>query len=152
MGKGKPKKKLALPKVAVAPDKRTGNPASLLPGGSNSHERLCWRFEHVDHDGPWGFDDTAMAEILVKMRDCERMTLRELRNTSDLFVEYDVPGGLCKTALDRLAVLGWDDMTAIQRLRFMGKQRLYGFLDGNIFHVLWWDPEHQVYPSQKRHT
>ncbi|MFH8892980.1 hypothetical protein [Streptomyces sp. NPDC017949] len=43
-------------------------------------------------------------------------------------------------------------MPSIHRLRFQGKQRLYGFFDGNTFHVVWWDPEHQVYPSTKRKT
>ncbi|MDQ1010386.1 hypothetical protein QFZ82_004871 [Streptomyces sp. V4I23] len=51
----------------------------------------------------------------------------------------------------RLDELGFGDRTEIQRLRFTGKQRLYGFLVGNVF-VLWWDPEHEVYPSPLKHT
>ena len=33
-----------------------------------------------------------------------------------------------------------------------GKQRLWGFLRAGVFHVLWWDPEHQIYPSWEKHT
>ncbi|MEU2128489.1 hypothetical protein [Streptomyces sp. NPDC018352] len=52
----------------------------------------------------------------------------------------------------RLTAIGFDDALKIQRLRFTGTQRLYGFLNGNIFHVLWWDPLHEVYPSKLKHT
>jgi len=37
-------------------------------------------------------------------------------------------------------------------LRMGGKQRLWGFLRAGVFHVLWWDPEHQIYPSWEKHT
>ncbi|MDX2394953.1 MULTISPECIES: hypothetical protein [unclassified Streptomyces] len=75
-----------------------------------------------------------------------------MRRSTVLFKEYELPSGLCKEALDRLSEMGRELMPSIHRLRFQGKQRLYGFFDGNTFHVVWWDPEHQVYPSTKRKT
>lgn len=150
-----PKKKLQVPPGPIADQKRTGNPSSLLPGASSSGERLCWRFTHVDHEGPWGFDSmdpAVLCEVLRKLADCESMTVAELRNTRRLFKEYDLPGGLRKEALERLTAMRRDDMTKIQRLEFTGLQRLYGFLDGNVFHVVWWDPLHQVYESKLRNT
>lgn len=153
--RGKAQKKLALPPGGVAAGKRTGNPSSLLPGSDSSGDRLCWRFTHVDHDGRWGFEGmepAVLCEVLRKLADCESMTVSELRGTRRLFKEYDLPGGLCKDALDRLTVMRRDDMTKIQRLEFTGLQRLYGFLEGNVFHVVWWDPKHEVYPSTLRNT
>jgi hypothetical protein len=153
--RGNPKKKLALPPGGTTSGKRTGNPSSLLPGSASSSERLCWRFTHVDHDGRWGFDQmepAVLCEILRKLAHCESMTVAELRKSGRLFKDYDLPGGLCKDALERLTVMGRDDMTKIQRLEFTGLQRLYGFLDGNVFHVVWWDPQHEVYPSKLRNT
>ncbi|MER7822842.1 hypothetical protein ABTX85_09795 [Streptomyces sp. NPDC096097] len=92
-------------------------------------------------------------EILAELRDFEQFTLNELRNTSDTFSAYGLPqAALCKEAYDRPASMRRDDMTEIHRLRLQGAQRLYGFLDGNVFHVVWWDPEHDVYPSKKKHT
>lgn len=155
MARGKPKKKLALPPGSVASGKRTGDPASLLPGAATSGDRLCWRFTHVDHDGPWGFngmEPDVLCEVLRKLADCESMTVAELRNTWRLFKEYDLPGGLSRGALDRLTAMRRDDMTKIQRLEFTGLQRLYGFLDGNVFHVVWWDPKHEVYLSKLKNT
>lgn len=153
--RGKAQKKLATPPGNIASSKRTGNPSSLLPGSNSSDDRLCWRFTHVDHDGRWGFDSmepAVLCEVLRKLADCESMTVAELRNTRRLFKEYDLPGGLCKEALDRLTAMRRDDMTKIQRLEFTGLQRLYGFLEGNIFHVVWWDPQHEVYLTKLKNT
>ncbi|PBC80100.1 hypothetical protein BX265_4936 [Streptomyces sp. TLI_235] len=80
------------------------------------------------------------------------MTIAELRQTWRTFKEYELPGGLCKDALDRLTEIGRDDMTKIQRLELTGLQRLYGFLDGHVFHIVWWDRQHEVYPSKLKHT
>jgi hypothetical protein len=38
------------------------------------------------------------------------------------------------------------------RFRLSGEQRLWGFRKGNVFHVVWWDPEHNVYPTEKART
>lgn len=38
------------------------------------------------------------------------------------------------------------------RFRLSGEQRLWGFRKRNVFHIVWWDPEHKVYPTEKSHT
>jgi hypothetical protein len=38
------------------------------------------------------------------------------------------------------------------RFRLSGEQRLWGFRNGRVFHIVWWDPDHQVYPTEKSHT
>ncbi|WP_406731779.1 hypothetical protein [Streptomyces sp. NBC_01794] len=153
---GRAKKKMALPPGGPLQGKRLGDVrGSLLPDAVASEDRVCWRFSHVDHDGRWGFDrmDTVtLCEVLTKLAACESMTLNELRTTRRFFTEYRDLSRLCKDAVVRLDELGFGDATEIQRLEFTGKQRLYGFLVANVFHVLWWDPEHEVYPSKLKHT
>lgn len=34
------------------------------------------------------------------------------------------------------------------RFRLSGTKRLWGFRDGQTFHVVWWDPDHAVYPTE----
>jgi hypothetical protein len=34
------------------------------------------------------------------------------------------------------------------RFRLGGKARLWGFRSERIFHVVWWDPDHRVYPTE----
>lgn len=129
--------------------------SNMLPAAGTSAERLCWRFSHVDHDRPWGFsavDGSLLIEILRKLSGFESMTVNELRRTRKTFKEYDLPGPIIQDAVDRLAEMRRDDMTKIQRLELTGLQRLYGFLDSNVFHVVWWDPEHAICPSIKKHT
>ncbi len=33
-----------------------------------------------------------------------------------------------------------------------GERWLYGFLHDNVFHVIWWDPHHEIFPSKLKKT
>ncbi|MBQ1165949.1 hypothetical protein KBZ21_49005, partial [Streptomyces sp. A73] len=65
---------------------------------------------------------------------------------------HDVADLPNKQALSRLDDLGIPDMTKIWKLRIGGAGRLGGFLVGHVFHIIWWDPDHQVWPSKKKNT
>lgn len=127
-----------------------------LPGSGMSDKRPCWRFTHVDHDGPWGFAEVEPAElchILRCLAKFETMTLNEIfHNGGYPGKDYEVAAIPNRAALDRLDELGLADQTKIWALRLQGEPRLYGFLDDNIFHVVWWDPKHKIWPSNKKHT
>jgi hypothetical protein len=119
---------------------------------------MSWRFERADHDGDWSFSsctDGKLLEIIRKMKDFESMKMSELfRAGSEHGKHYDVPG-MPSPALRRLEELKLDDLTQISRLRLSGPERLYGFFvdpEDRIFHVLWWDPRHSVWPTEKRNT
>ena len=55
-------------------------------------------------------------------------------------------------ARGRLEAIGMADQTKISVLRLGGQERLFGFRDRNVFHVVWWDPQHQIWPSLKKNT
>lgn len=116
---------------------------------------MCWRFGHVDHGGPWGFggvDPQTFLAILAKLKEFESMTVMELIQSRKAYQEYILPSKLLPEALRRLHDLGFGYMEKIGRFELSGKERLYGFMEGNIFHVLWWDPEHEVYEYKLKHT
>jgi hypothetical protein len=150
---GKAKKKLALPPSQMASGKRTGDPSSLLPSSRNSDDRICWRFTHLDDEGPWGLaplDHARVLGLLAEMVKFESQTINELFHRGEWPGKcHDVESLPNKTARDRLEAMGLPDMTKIWKLRIGGPGRLWGFLIGNVFHVVWWDPEHQVWPSPK---
>ena len=37
-------------------------------------------------------------------------------------------------------------------LRITGRKRVWGHREGVFFYVLWWDPNHEVCPSNMNHT
>jgi hypothetical protein len=127
-----------------------------LPGSSNSEDRLCWRFTHVDNDGPWGFGSlnaTAIGGLLAQLVQFEKMTVHEAFHQGDYPGKcYDLEALPNAKARERLECLKLADQTKIWRLRIGGPGRLYGFLTSNVFHVVFWDPEHEIWPSQLRNT
>lgn len=126
-----------------------------LPGAGNSHQRVCWRFTHADQQGRWGLQHLTIDmwnAVLGRLVHFETMTVQELRESS-VYTEYDLSNtGLLSAALARLEEMGLGDMTRIGRFRVWKKPRLYGFMEGNVFHVLWWDPEHEIWPWEPRNT
>jgi hypothetical protein len=79
------------------------------------------------------------------------MTIDEL--LGDTLKSYPIENLPTRAAQQRLVDLNLDDQTALWRLRLTGTARLYGLMyDDAVFHVLWWDPDHKVWPSRKKHT
>ncbi len=58
---------------------------------------------------------------------------------------------ICKRAQNRLAQLEYGDNDTLYQLRIAGKgeRRLWGFKHQNILQILWWDPDHTVYPTRR---
>lgn len=51
-------------------------------------------------------------------------------------------------AQKRVTELGHDErFDELARFRLNQKQRLWGFERDGVFYLLWWDPEHKVYPT-----
>jgi len=85
------------------------------------------------------------------LRDYSRRTWGEI--SGDTTRDHPAtPDDICQAARKRLTDLDLDDVAELFRFRFTGTQRLWGFRDRKYFIVLWWDPDHQVWPSAKKHT
>ena len=59
---------------------------------------------------------------------------------------------LSKLARDRLTQMNLDDLDEITSLRLSSTERIWGILNQGILELLWWDPNHQVYPTNKKNT
>ncbi|RIQ21270.1 hypothetical protein DY240_15725 [Jiangella rhizosphaerae] len=119
------------------------------------NQPLRFRFDQVDVGGPWcltSIDQPHHADLLLKMRDYESMTAREIFHGNDpRGIRYDMAECPNPEPIRRLTeAFGGRD--SICRLRINGRRRLYGFLTGNDFSIVWWDPEHVIWPSTKKHT
>ncbi len=117
--------------------------------------RLVWRFNEIDKGGDWPpamISAKELADLLHKMADFESMRIGEIfKPGSEHGKTYPVER-LPAATRKRLEELERDDETEIARLRCGGAPRLYGFLREHVFHVIWWDPTHAVYPSKKKNT
>lgn len=81
------------------------------------------------------------------------MTVDEVfSQTNGLGKDYPIDKLPNRVAIDRLIELEYDDTDQISRLRVSGQGRLYGFRERERFYALWWDPQHEIYPSPKKHT
>ena len=61
-------------------------------------------------------------------------------------------GQITPAAQRRLTELNQDDTDELISLTIEGQLRIWGKKQGLAFMVLWWDPNHEVYPVSLRHT
>lgn len=93
------------------------------------------------------------AEMLLRrFRQWETMTWGQI--LSDARTEnHPIDVAKCSPeAQERLKILQLDDREQLMSLSVNSKARVIGILSGPVFMILWWDPEHKVCPSHKKHT
>lgn len=154
MGKKKKKKKKKKPKLGLSPlpkkePRYTHSPDSFL------NEHPAWRLRLVEMEGPFGWHEITsekLTEIRQKLANFESMTWNDILviagHQSHLIERYRI----CGPAQDRLEEIKQDDVDELLSLRLAGKERIWGILDGPILRVLWWDPDHQICPAEKKYT
>lgn len=149
------------PNVPVSGGKRKPTSAVDVRGGRrpaaveapSDRTTLSWRFGAADLEGPFGWHRVDLATAIYlqnKLAAFETMTWSDLINSPHnkrIPVEH-----LCRKAQERLLDLRQDDISELWELRLGGKQRIWGWRVGDVLHLLWWDPDHQVCPSTLKHT
>lgn len=109
----------------------------------------------MDHDGPWhwsAISDSKWREIIQKLAVWEKKTWVQVLS-EDPSTQHPVAiAKLIKPARTRLQELKLDDLDELFRFRLTGRERLWGVRLDNVFYSLWWDPKHEICPSNKRHT
>lgn len=141
------------PRAEVTPTPRKGPRTGVTPGTSKrpavapqGHDRrVSWRFGYADKDGPWGWhaDERLMIDLHEFLCSMEQQTWPMNRSKQ-------IPvANICPAAQRRLEERGLDDTDDLVELRVNGAERVWGIRHGSIFAFLWWDPRHEVCPSQK---
>lgn len=144
-----------------------GTPISEIRvgGDPNSYYRYqpVWRFAacDTDKDGAWAFckarlSDEFWEEIFPKLREFESMTWGDIFITAKKQNHSITPDELNKCAQDRLRGMSIE-AEAIHSLRLGGKLRIYGFMTGATYNILWYDNDHGdnetcVCRSRLKHT
>lgn len=144
------KKPKRVPGVQSAPGKKAVRsekfPAPRTPS---------WKFSSVDRDGErdghfyWPSDHKTVGEIVERLHQFDAMTWEEIEGRRHHAISIS---SLSLKAQRRLAEIGQDDIDEVFSFSFSGRERLVGIRDANVVRILWWDPNHQVCPSPKKHT
>lgn len=144
-GTGSAKKE---PKSTFSPQVEKKPRIPAISGG-----QLVWRFSSADKNGPFSWsalsEPAAYKEVLEKLHNFETMHEGDIAAQGSHAVELE---SLCKEARDRLSAIKLDDLDALMSFRLTGERRVWCRVDANVMHVLWWDPDHAVCPSHKKHT
>lgn len=118
--------------------------------------KVVVQFGRFDVGSEWCLSQVESEElrtVLQRIGAIETMTVREAFNNQDEpGKDYSVADLPTKAARERLIHLKYDDEDQISRLRVSGTGRLYGFRRNERFYALWWDPQHNIWPSPKKRT
>lgn len=112
---------------------------------------ISWHFECMDTSGSWPCSINTLQNIQNRLHEYERIKWSGLSGSSHpLPINKIIP-----KAQRRLSELGYSDYENLYQFEIRNgnsKQRLWGLRTENIFKILWWDPNHEIYPVPKRNT
>ncbi|MBL8221052.1 MAG: hypothetical protein JNL62_17595 [Bryobacterales bacterium] len=104
---------------------------------------------------PWGWDTATpeeLKEIHAKLSELERRTWSEILVKSAYQNHRVRVTQVCPDAQRRLDELGYGDLEHLVSLRLGATERVWGVLNEAVLTLLWWDPNHSVYPVQMKNT
>ncbi len=123
-------------------------------------EHPAWSFAHSDKE-QWTFSKLHLGnaiwdEVIPALVSLESQTWSNILVASKKNHHSINPNRLSKDAQKRLVELHIE-AEAIISLRLNGKHRLYGYMVGHVFHILWYDDNHGdndscVCQSRRKHT
>lgn len=123
--------------------------------GNTARETPVWQFHRLDRVGhddcrPWHeMSGSQLWEIHQKLCSIESMTWQQIDSAGSHYIEPTRVEAAARRRLERLGLLEDDTLYS---LRLDGKHRIWGLRVGRVLKVLWWDPDHTVYPAPKKHT
>lgn len=106
---------------------------------------IAWNFKRMDKGGKFKCDFKSLHNHETAVLNLEGKTIKQLMEKN-----HNHPLAIDKlspVAKARMRVLNLDIET-IYQLDLRTPARLWGILEHNIFHVIWLDPNHLVYPSR----
>lgn len=146
------------PKASINPA-----PGPLVPkalsnylGDDGSHKHPVFSLSLVDraYDGDWGWkltdaDSHRLLRLLCDMAAISWNAVRAQTAGGHKRHHYQPVTSLCSPARRRLRELELQDFDdRMFRFRDGATGRLWGFERDGIFYVVWWDPNHRVYPTE----
>lgn len=134
---------------------RGGSPEKRIvksPEDSSAYEKpFRFRFNRVDVEGDWclsGIEAGDHKELIRFMGEIETMKVKEV--IPSRCKREDVAGSsVNQDAKKRAQTVFRDDHDRIHVLHVSGRKRLWGLQFENEFSVIWWDPNHEIWPTKR---
>ena len=127
--------------------------ASSVRTPSTQNKQLVWKVSKIDDEGQWGWNNISCPDFLRniwdKMRNFETMTWGQILGRSHHMIPVN---DIIKPAQERLRELKHDDQEELVSFRIGGRERLWAIRSETEAFLLWWDPNHEICPSPKKHT
>jgi hypothetical protein len=147
-GPKKPRPPKLVPDATASPRPEKRAYSSPTPPDEN----LRFRFGRLDHD-KWALckiDRKHHKRLLERLAHFEKMTVGQAR-ANNLLADYDMSDCRNKSARTRLNNQ-YNGQDSLCRLTIAPGEslRLLGIREGNEFHIVWWDPNHEVWPEGKQ--
>ena len=112
-----------------------------------------WKVAEIDDNSPWGWNQITCPDFLRniwdKLRNFETMTWGEILGRHHHAIAVN---DIIEPAQNRLVQLGHDDQEELVSFRLSNTERIWAIRSGEAAFLLWWDPEHEIYPSRLKHT
>ena len=111
-----------------------------------------WKLDSFDLNGPWGLEKINSVKVLKnlheKLKNYSKRTWEEIISDNNNNASIPVKKFI-RNARKRLVKIKLDDHDELFHFRLSGKERLWGFRNSNYFYIIWWDPYHEICPTNK---
>ena len=145
MAKGKQKK----PKVVAL--RRPDTKRTKIAPSAPVDQRPLWAFGRFDNAGDWCWSKIGESDAMLmvqRLKGYEGMTWTQIQQARhNHFIE---PREIIPKAQRRLRDLGRGETDALFSMSLGGKIRLWGVRRDGVFFALWWDPNHEIYPTKPK--
>ena len=114
-----------------------------------------WRISKMEMVDPFGWhklNSEQINYIREKLSYFESMTWNQISIDGKKQNHSVAIAQLSKETQKRLVEINIIDIDELFSLRLSGRERIWGILDKGVLNLLWWDPNHRVCPSIKKHT
>ena len=117
-----------------------------------NQDRPTWSFLLCDISGPFGWDTTQdgdLLRVIVFLKNLEQSKISEIFGQRNRGNHQPRPDQLGPTAQGRLKELRLEP-ERLASLRLNKANRIWAIRDRSILSLLWWDPNHLVWPDKNQ--
>ena len=132
------------------------NPVCKVDNKDFYHRHPAWRFsrskKYESSEFGWKSLENTLFHVVEYLHNLELQTWSDILNDKKknhfINVEDLIPEA------KRLLTQNNEDVDAVFSLHISAKERIFGIIESGvgILDIIWWDPEHKICPSQKKHT